>query len=91
MNILCSAASSPRADSIKIRAGLKEADKIGTPEAVSDARGGQRKTSRVAACTRARRRSPEVCFAVAVMKKPDNLCLDILLCESVLLWEDVMH
>lgn len=37
MNILCSAALSPRAGGIKISAGLKEADKIGTPEAVNDA------------------------------------------------------
>lgn len=35
--------------------------------------------------------SPEVCLTVAVMKKPDNLCLDILLRESELLWEDVTH
>lgn len=37
MNILCSAVLSPRADSIEIRAGLKEADNIGTPEAMNDA------------------------------------------------------
>lgn len=37
MNILCSAVLSLRADSIKIRAGLKGADKIWTPEAVNDA------------------------------------------------------
>lgn len=37
MNILCSAVLSLGADSINIRAGLKEADKIGTPEAVNDA------------------------------------------------------
>lgn len=85
-----------RADSIKIRAGLEEADKIGTPEAVNDASrpdlvevsGRHHVLWRVQS---GRRRSPEVCFTVAVMKKPDNLCLDILLCESELLREDVMH
>lgn len=39
----------------------------------------------------ATRRSPEVRLTVAVMKEPDNLCLDILLRESELLWEDVVR
>ena len=89
MNILCSSVSSQRADSIKIRASLREADRIGTPEAVSDALQPNTwrsvKASHVAARTRARQRSPEVSSTVAVMTDPDNLCLDILLCESELL------
>ena len=95
MNILCSAVLSPRADSIKIRAGLKGTDKIGTPEAANGAEHPDpwRSVEDITCCCmyRGRRRSPEVCFTVAVMKKPDNLCLDILLRESELLWEDVMH
>lgn len=63
-----------RAGSIKIRAGLKKADEIGTPEAVNNAShqdlwrtGRQWRTSRVEGCTSEKRRSPELCFTVAVM------------------------
>lgn len=49
MNVLCSAVSSQRADSVEIRGGLKEADKIRTPKAVSSPKGdGGGETSRVA-------------------------------------------